>query len=153
MLLNRHQVFWSSTQNRNGQIFDASGVFSTPSAFAHTSFPLLFGCERDVKHTNATPLVIFFLQMVFVGHLWKLSEKRLEWLFDGLFSSWIDRTGCETLNSSSLTPIWQLKWTFFFFFLVYHAWGSALLATATKHSYGNFQQKAHSSYGEGGSGS
>lgn len=54
----------------------------------------------------------------------------------------------STVAPSHLSGSWNEP-----FFLVYRAWGSALLATATKHGYGNFQQKAHSSHGEGGSGS
>lgn len=100
--------------------------------------------------------------MLFVRHQWKLSENTSEWLFDGLFSdifSWIDcdwvsdtqqiALGCQTLNSNSLTPLWHLKWTIF----CVPCMRICSAGLATKHQYGNFQQKAHGSHGEGGSGS
>lgn len=94
-------------------------------------------------------LYFFFLQMPFVRHHWKLSEKRQEWLFDGLSSSWIDRAGCYTLSSNPLTPLWQLKWTI----SCVACMSICSNGPATKCYYGNFQQKAHGWHREGGLGS
>lgn len=128
---------------RKCQLIDASGVLSTPLASSHTSFSLLFGCKREVKHTNSVPLVIFYRCSLLdtSGNC----QKR-------------DRSGClmdyfpvELIVLGvrlSHTPLWQLKWTIFFFFCV-PCTRICSTGPETKRHYGNFQQKAHGSHSMG----